>query len=286
MRVEVTDVVLRDGLQDEDVVVATTHKIAIAEALVAAGLTSFEVGSFVNPSRVPQMADTADVVAGTSHLNVNRLALALNAKGVHRAAASRIETVEIVASASRGHSRANAGIDVEQAIAGLGDALAAHPDTQFIAGISTAFVCPFDGVVPAERLVEVVGLVEQIGVARIGLADTLGIATPNQVATSVSAVMDAYPHLELGLHLHNAKGQALETVDAGLEIGIRHFDSAVGGYGGCPFAPDAHGNLATEELVAHLHHHGVDTGVDEQQLARVAELVTQSLARGTALTTG
>lgn len=280
MEVHITDVVLRDGLQDEDAIVSTEDKVAIARALRDAGLADFEVASFVNPARVPQMADAAEVVAGTAQLGVRRLALALNGKGVHRAAASGVEVVEVVTSASTGHSRANAGRDVHQAIDELAAAVAEHPDTSFVAGVSTAFVCPFDGPVPAEQLIGVVERVARIGVERVGLADTLGVADPDQVATSVAAVQDALPSVELGLHLHNAKGQALETVDAALELGIRHFDSAVGGYGGCPFAPGAHGNLATEALVNHLHARGAKTGIDPHALAGVAELVRQSLARG------
>jgi hydroxymethylglutaryl-CoA lyase len=283
MQVEITDVVLRDGLQDEEVVVSTEDKLAIAHALAEAGLATFEVTSFVNPARVPQMADASDVVAGTTGLGVRRLALALNAKGVHRAAASGVEVVEVVTSASAGHSRANAGRDVGQAIDELAEAVAAHPQTAFVAGVSTAFVCPFDGPVPAEQLVEVVRRISGIGVERVGLADTLGVATPEQVAGSVAAVQDALPDVRLGLHLHNAHGQALDTVDAALDLGIRQFDSAVGGYGGCPFAPGAHGNLATEELVRHLHSRGVQTGIDPLRLADVAQLVQQSLARGALL---
>jgi hydroxymethylglutaryl-CoA lyase len=283
MQVEITDVVLRDGLQDEDVIVSTRDKLAIAQALRDAGLTSFEITSFVNPARVPQMADAAEVIAGTAHLGARRLALALNGKGVHRAAATGVEVVQVVTSASTGHSRANAGRDVDQAIDELAEAIAAHPRTTFVAGVSTAFVCPFDGPVPTEQLVAVVSRVARIGVERVGLADTLGIATPEHVAASVAAVQQALPEITLGLHLHNAKGQALETVDAALELGIRHFDSAVGGYGGCPFAPGAHGNLATEALVSHVHARGVQTGISEHKLADVAQLVQHSLARGALL---
>ncbi|MET9969210.1 hydroxymethylglutaryl-CoA lyase [Streptomyces sp. NPDC006356] len=280
MRVQITDVVLRDGLQDEDIIVATADKLAIAHALRDAGLTSIEVASFVNPARVPQMADAAEVVAGTRRLGVRRLALALNGKGVRRAAASGVEVVEVVASASTGHSRANAGRDVRQAIDELAAAVAEHPGTSFLGGVSTAFVCPFDGPVPAEQLVAVVERIAGIGVERVGLADTLGIASPEQVAASVIAVREAFPGLELGLHLHNAHKQALDTVDAALDLGIRHFDSAVGGYGGCPFAPGAHGNLATEALVNHLHARGVETGIDPGKLADVTPMVQRSLARG------
>lgn len=283
MRVEVTDVVLRDGLQDEDVVVATKDKLAIASALARAGFTRFEVASFVNPARVPQMADAVDVVDGSRHLDVHRLALALNGKGIHRAAASGIEAVEVVVSASPGHSRANAGRDVDAAIDDVAEAMAVHPEVSFIAGVATAFVCPFDGEISAEQLTRVVERLAALNVERVGLADTLGTASPEQVSHSVATVHNAFPDLPLGLHLHNAHGQAFDTVDATLELGVRHYDSAVGGYGGCPFAPGAHGNLATDELVSHLHARGVDTGIDENRLAEVRPLVEQSLARGAAM---
>ncbi|MGH3358000.1 MAG: hydroxymethylglutaryl-CoA lyase [Nocardioidaceae bacterium] len=285
MRVDVTDVVLRDGLQDQDVVVSTADKVAIAGSLNHAGFTSYEVASFVNPKRVPQMADAAAVVAATAHPGVRRQALALNAAGVHRAADSGVEVVQVVTSASSGHSRANAGRDVDRAIAELHEAVSAHPGLDVLAGVSTAFVCPYDGEVTPARLVEIVGHVAAIGPRRIGLADTLGIATREQVVRSVTAVRTAYPDLELGLHLHNAHDQALGTVTATLELGIRHYDSAVGGYGGCPFAPGAAGNIASESLVAHLHELGHETGIDEDRLAATRDLVDSSLTRGAALPT-
>jgi hydroxymethylglutaryl-CoA lyase len=283
MRVNVTDVVLRDGLQDEDVFVSTDDKVAIAQALADAGVTSCEVASFVNPKRVPQMADAEEVVARTGGLGLRRSALALNARGVHRAADSGVEVVQVVTSASQGHSRANAGRDTEAALAELADAVAAHPGTTFIAGVSTAFVCPFDGDVAPERLVRVVSRMAGMGVTRVGLADTLGIAPPEQVVRSVRAVQEALPDVALSLHLHDARGQALDTVDATLELGIHHFDSAVAGLGGCPFAPGAHGNVATEDLVSHLHSRGIETGIDEDRLTGVVGLVKHALARGTLL---
>ena len=287
MHVTVTDVVLRDGLQDEKAVVATVDKIAIAERLVAAGVEQIEAASFVSPTRVPQMADALDVVAALPRHkpSVRFSALVLNAAGVHRAAETAIDEIQIVTSASQGHSKANAGRSPEQALAELAVAVAAHPDRRFIAGISTAFVCPFDGHISPDRLVEVATTMARMGVARVGLADTLGIATTDQVLESVAAVRAALPDAELSLHLHNAHSQALDTVLAAVDLGITHFDAALGGYGGCPFAPGAHGNLATEELVAALHAHGHTTGIDENVLADAVDLVHQSLGRARPLVT-
>ena len=169
---------------------------------------------------------------------------------------------------------------MSQAIDELARAIAEHPDTVFLGAVSTAFVCPFEGTIAAEKVVDIVDRFAAMGVERVGLADTLGIASSEHVAETVSAVQEALPRVTLGLHLHDGEGQALTTVDSALELGTRHFDSAVGGYGGCPFAPGAHGNLATEALVAHLHARGVDTGIDLPDLLKTAGLVRESLRRG------
>ncbi|MGD6741743.1 hydroxymethylglutaryl-CoA lyase [Streptomyces sp. BH106] len=279
-----TDVVLRDGLQDEPVFVPVRDRIAIAEALSAAGLRSIEAASVVNPARVPQMAGAEEMIAGLPKDDPVRYSvLALNARGVERAVAAGAREITVVASAGQGHSRANAGRSTQEALAGIGDAVARaaseYPDAVFTAGVATAFVCPFDGEVPASQLADVVRGFADMGITRVGLADTLGTATPEQVMRSLRAVRSAFPGIDFGLHLHNARGQALHTVDAALDAGVTRFDSAAGGYGGCPFAPGAHGNLATEELVAHLHSRGVHTGIDEAALADAVGLVRACLAR-------
>ncbi|MFD4255741.1 hydroxymethylglutaryl-CoA lyase [Amycolatopsis thermoflava] len=283
MSVTITDVVLRDGLQDEPAVVPVADRVAIAEALVAAGLRHLEAGSFVNPAKVPQMAGAEDLVAALPHQDsVHYTFLALNARGVRRAVAAGARDVLVVASASSGHSRANAGRDSDAALDDLARAVAEHPGTAFRAGISTAFVCPFDGAVTPDRLVAVSRRFTAMGIRRIGLADTLGTATPDQVMTSLAHVRDALPDVELSLHLHNAHGQALSTVDAAIEAGVTRFDSAAGGYGGCPFAPGAHGNIATEDLVAHLHARGIPTGIDEDVLSTAVATVRDALRRAPA----
>lgn len=283
--VVITDVVLRDGLQDEDVFVSTEDKVAIAGALTAAGLTSIEATSFVDPRRIPQMADAAALLGALpTDPAVQISVLALNARGVERAIAAGATTIEIAVSASPSHSRANAGREPLVALEEFAAVVAQHPDTTFIGAVSTAFVCPFEGAVDAAQLASVAQAFADMGVARVVLADTLGIATTEHVLTSVAAVRHSLPHTVLGLHLHNAHGQALDTAHAAATgAGIEHFDSAVGGYGGCPYAPGAHGNIATEELVAYFHARGIETGIDDAALRTAVETVRSALARGTSL---
>jgi hydroxymethylglutaryl-CoA lyase len=285
MRVTITDVVLRDGLQDEPVLVPVADRIAVAEALAVAGLRRIEAGSFVNPRRVPQMAGAEELVTRLPRRDTVRYTfLALNARGVHRAVAAGAEEVLVVASAGAGHSRANAGRDIEEALDDLAEAVAAHPSTRFLAGVSTAFVCPFDGEIDPARVRTVARRFDGMGISRIGLADTLGTATTGRVLRTLDHVRDDLPDVEFSLHLHNAHGQALSTVDAAVDHGIVHFDSAAGGYGGCPFAPGAHGNIATEALVAHLHARGIPTGIDEDALSTAIATLEAVLARATPLT--
>jgi len=283
-RIEITDVVLRDGFQDEPVVVAVADRLRVADALVTAGLRRIEAASFVNPARVPQMAGAEDLFAALPRPpDVRWSALALNRKGVQRAVAAGATDIGLVVSASEGHSRANAGRSRHDALDDLAGVVDDHPHVRFAGGVATAFVCPFDGEIPPDRLAEVARAYAGIGITRIGLADTLGTAAPEQVARSLDAVRTAVPDAELALHLHDALGQALRTVDLALDLGITRFDAAAGGYGGCPFAPGAHGNIATETLVAHLHDRGVDTGIDAGLLAEAVVVVKDALRHGRAI---
>lgn len=285
MDVQLTDVFLRDGLQDEDVIVSTADKLAMAHALVAAGLPRLEVASFVNPQKVPQMGDAAEVLAGLPRSEqVTYTSLALNGRGIARAVAAGATDVQVVASASQAHSSANAGQSIEDALESLATEVARCPQVHFFAGISTAFTCPFEGEIDPAHLLRVVRAFKNMGITDIGLADTLGTSPTDQIVNAVAYVRDAEPDLTYSLHLHNAHGQALDTVSATVEqLEITRFDSALGGYGGCPFAPGAHGNLATEELVAHLHATGHDTGIDEHRLAEALRLARDVVAYSPAL---
>ncbi len=274
---ELTDVVLRDGLQDEPGVVSTSDKVEVARALLAAGLRVLEVASFVSPSKVPQLADAEDVLAALPRpADVRWCGIALNARGVRRAARTRLDELRIVVSAGAGHSRANAGRETGDALAEFADALSSFPG-HVVGAVSTAFHCPYDGPVPLARLLSVVRGFREMGVREISLADTLGTASTDQVLRSVHAVREEFPDAVLSLHLHDAHGQALSTVDAAIAAGVSRFDSALGGLGGCPFAPGASGNLATEALVEHLHRRGVETGVSEAALSAARERLATAL---------
>ncbi|AUI51627.1 hydroxymethylglutaryl-CoA lyase [Arthrobacter crystallopoietes] len=284
MKVRITDVFLRDGLQDEEVIVSTADKLAVAEALVAAGVDRIEAGSFVNPKKVPQMADAAAVFTWLPAApGVDYTVLALNGKGVARAAEAGVKNVQVVTSASQAHSSANAGQGIESALASLGEEVARHPEMNFFAGISTAFTCPFEGDIDPAHLLRVVRAFKAMGITTVGLADTLGTTPTDRLMASLGYVREHEPELEYYLHLHNAHGQALATVSAAVDAGITNFDSALGGYGGCPFAPGAHGNIDTQELVRHLHASGYETGIDEQLLAEAVRLAREVVAKSPAL---
>lgn len=283
MKVDITDVFLRDGLQDEPVIVSTAHKLEIAQALIAAGIKRIEAASFVNPKRVPQMADAAEVISSLPVVDgVTYTSLALNGKGIERAVAAGATDIQVVTSASQAHSNANAGQAIEDALAGIGAAVARYPDTRFFAGISTAFTCPFEGSIDPEYLLRVVRAFSDMGIKDVGLADTLGTTPTEKVLASLNHVRDAEPNLTYYLHLHNAHHQALATAGAAVSSGVVRFDAALGGYGGCPFAPGAHGNIATEELIRYLHDAGHETGIDENRLADAVRLARDVVAHSPA----
>lgn len=282
--IQVTDVFLRDGIQDEPVTLTPAQRVEIGEAIVAAGVRRMEVASFVSPKRVPQMAGAEEVLGSLRDSTTAELTvLALNGKGVERAVAAGARHVQIVTSASQAHSSANAGQGIAQALAGLGEQVAAHPGVDFFAGISTAFTCPFEGRIDPDHLLWMVRSFKDMGVTDIGLADTLGTTPTDELIASLDHVLAAEPDLTYYLHLHNAHGQALATVDAAIERGIVRFDAALGGYGGCPFAPGAAGNLSTSELVRHLHAAGHRTGIDVSALDEATRLARGLLAVAPAL---
>lgn len=280
--VTITDVVLRDGLQDESRVTSVQSRQLIAQALVDAGVRDIEAASFVNPARVPQMVGAEELAAGILAIpNITWRALALNAKGVERAVAAGFTDISLVVSASTAHSQANSGRSPSDAIRDLTHVVSENPEVTFSGGVATAFVCPFEGEIPAEAVLAVADAYVSIGVDRIGLADTIGTAAPAAVQTTLKTLHRAYPDLALSLHLHNAHGRAFETVDLALDAGVTEFDAATGGYGGCPFAPGSHGNLATEDLVTHIHAQGKQTGIDLAALHEVRRLIAKALEDGT-----
>jgi hydroxymethylglutaryl-CoA lyase len=279
-QVLITEVVLRDGLQDEKITVPTDEKVRLALGLVAAGLTSLEVGSFVHPAKVPQMADTDAVLARLLPDTPAVLhTLVFNERGALRAIAAGARDVRFVVSASEGHSVANAGVGTDAALERLAScaALLADAGVSIEACVATAFVCPFDGDTSPARVVGVVDRLIGMGARVVHLADTIGAANPAQVAETVTAVRDWHADLPLGLHLHNTYGMALASALAAIRLGVRRFDASLGGIGGCPFAPGAAGNVATDDLVHLLHREGIATGIDGAKLASLRDEIGLAL---------
>ncbi|HET6733384.1 hydroxymethylglutaryl-CoA lyase [Mycobacterium sp.] len=274
----ITEVSLRDGLQIEPVIVPTADKVALARQLVAAGFSQLEVGAFVNPVKVPTMADSDDVMRQLGDCGAALHALVFNLKGAQRAVASGNQHVRFVVSASDGHSRANAGVPTEAALTRVEEAAEwlGERGVRTEATIATAFVCPFDGDTPISRVIYTADRLQRTGIEVLHLADTIGAATPGDIRRTVSAVRAAFPDLPLGLHLHNTYGMASASVWEGLALGIRRFDAALGGLGGCPFAPGASGNIGADDLVHFLHREGINTGIDPDALA-AARLTLQDM---------
>lgn len=275
------DVTLRDGLQDEQVV-ATDDKMAIFEALVASGVRDLELTSFVRPDRVPAMADAAELAgatAGTADA-VQRWALVLNQRGAERARQAGMDRLQFVVSVSDTHGRNNAGRTLRAGLDELSTIVAtAGAGVAVEATLATAFGCPYEGPVPAGRVVEAAGRARAIGASAISLADTIGTAVPREVTALVRAVRAAIGGGPVGVHLHDTRGLGLANAFAAIDAGAVRVDGTVGGLGGCPFAPGASGNLALEDLVHALEESGISTGIDLDALIRVAELACRLVGR-------
>jgi hydroxymethylglutaryl-CoA lyase len=275
----VRDVTLRDGLQDERPV-PTDRKLAVFDALVAAGVTDLELTSFVRPDRVPAMADAEALCAATADRGVTRWGLVLNPQGAQRALAAGLGHLQYVVSVSDAHSRHNAGRSTDEAMAGLAEVveLAGGGGAAVEVTLATAFGCPFAGPVAPEDVVARAREAAGAGVASIGLADTIGVAVPTEVAHLVAAVGDAVA-VPVGVHLHDTRGLGVANALAAIDAGVDRVDGSTGGLGGCPFAPGASGNLALEDLVHALDAMGVDTGVSVAGLVEVAAVACEAVGR-------
>jgi hydroxymethylglutaryl-CoA lyase len=269
-------VVLRDGLQDEPICVPAEDRIRMARLLLGAGFRSLEVGSFVSSRRVPQMAGTDVVVrALRTETDAALHTLVFTEYGAQQAVQAGTRSVRFVVSASDGHSRANAGASTEEALDRLAPAAAVLTEAGVTieACIATAFVCPFDGDTPPERVARTARRLVDLGAEVVHLADTIGAAYPSAITRAVGAVRDVIPEIPLGLHLHNTYGMASANAWTALGLGITRFDAALGGLGGCPFAPGASGNIATDDLVHFFHREGVRTGIDTDKLAAARDVL-------------
>lgn len=283
--IRISEVGLRDGLQSIDRVMPTEAKKAWILAEVAAGVTEMEVGSFVPPSLLPQMADTAEIVAFARTVpGLEVVALVPNLKGAESAIKAGVDKMSIPFSMSETHSLKNVRKDhaaMLDQIAAIAALVAAQPEGRrphFEVGLSTAFGCTMEGPVAEDQVVRLAEQTIAAGVAEVCLSDTTGYANPAQVRRLVRAVKAAVGTDRLNtLHLHNTRGLGLANVLAGLEEGITTFDSSMGGIGGCPFAPGASGNIVTEDLVFMLEAMGLHTGIDIARLAEVRRIIADAL---------
>jgi hydroxymethylglutaryl-CoA lyase len=275
----------RDGLQNEKVVVETRAKIAFIEELVAAGCQRVEITAFVNPRWIPPLADHAEVVRGVrargQPAGVTYAALVPNIKGYEGAHSAGVDEVAIFLAASESHNQKNINCGTAEALARYEEVAArARADQTPLRGyVSCAMGCPYEGDVPVAVVVDVAEKLLALGAYEISIGDTIGVGNPRQTVALVRALKASVPIDRIALHLHDTRGTALANIAASLEEGVRSFDSSAGGLGGCPYAPGAAGNVATEDLVYMLEGMGVRTGIDLDKLANVSMKIERVLGR-------
>ncbi len=272
-KVDIYEVGARDGLQIEKTRLSVDQKAALVESMVAAGAKSVEVGSFVHPAAVPQMADTDEVAKKLRRIpGVEYCALVMNIKGMERALAVDIRNLRFTVSATDSHSKNNQNRTPAEVIDALDGPIAFARDhgMSFTMGMPVAFGCPFEGRTSYSRVESIADQLVAKGVTAISLADTIGVADPLQVYTYMSSLLRKYPRIHWAVHLHNTRGLALANILAAMQAGIVSFSSCFAGIGGCPFAPGASGNVATEDVLFMLHSMGIETGYDLDKVIAVA----------------
>lgn len=283
-KITICEVGPRDGLQNEKIILSVEDKLQLIESAVASGITNIEIGSFVHPKAVPQMADTDEVAKRLSQYSqVEYRALISNARGVERAIAAGVKKVKLTVSSSESHNLKNWNKSTQDVIKGFADCLdlANKNGVEVSGAISTAFGCPFEGAIPMRQVIDIIYAFEQIGINELSLSDTTGMAYPTQVYEMSITVQKLFPKIEWWLHLHNTRGLALANIMAGMQAGITRYDASFAGLGGCPFAPGASGNVATEDVVHMCDLLGVDTGIDLDKLIEVGKLVRQMVGHDT-----
>ena len=272
---EIFEVGPRDGLQNEKREIPVSEKIALVDTLTRAGFSRIEVASFVSPKWVPQMAGSAEVLGGVSRAEgVRYAALTPNLRGYEDAMAAKADEIAVFASASEGFSQKNINASIDEAFARFAPVLeeARHVDIPVRGYVSCVIKCPYDGVVAPSKVAEVADRLFSMGCYEVSLGDTIGAGTPDTIARMLLAVREVVPAGRLAGHYHDTNGRAIDNIDASLSMGGREFDAAVGGLGGCPFAPGAAGNVATEKVNAHLTALGYRTGLDQDLIEEAAAM--------------
>ena len=279
-RVSIVEVGPRDGLQNEKAIVATADKIAFVDRLTAAGHSTIEVSAFVSPKRVPQMADASEVFAGIARKpGVRYTALVPNQAGLERALAAGVSEIAVFAAASETFSERNLNQSIDQSLKTYAAvcAEAGAAGIRVRGYLSTCFGCPFEGAIAPSQVARVTARLFELGVFEVSISDTIGVAHPGQVPRVLDAVTKEIPLGQTVLHFHDTRGTALANVLAGLDYGVATFDSSAGGLGGCPFAPGAAGNLATEDLLYMLDGLGIETGLSLDRVVQSSRFIETRL---------
>ena len=283
-RVKLVDVGPRDGLQNEKQPVPAAIKIELVHRLQNAGLKEIEVTSFVSPKWVPQMADNAQVMAGIERREgVRYSVLTPNMKGFEAALASRPDEIVVFGAVTETFSQKNINCSIAESMERFAPVVQAARDAGiYVRGaLSCALGCPYEGDVAPDKVSYLAGLMKQIGVQHVGVADTIGVGTPRKVEAAIEATLKHFALKDVSGHFHDTYGQALANTLAALQLGVWQFDTSVAGLGGCPYAKGATGNVATEDVVYMLHGMGIETGIDLDQLIDVGVFISQALGRKT-----
>jgi hydroxymethylglutaryl-CoA lyase len=278
--VKVKEVGPRDGLQAEDVILPTEDKLRFIDCLADAGLREIETSSFVHPKAIPPLADAAEVFADLERRpGVVYSAIVPNEKGAERAVEAGADEIQVFLAATEGYNQSNVKMSVEESLeqAARIAEIVLEANIPFVAVLSVAFGCPYEGPVSPERVLDLCGRLIELGAGEITFGDTTGMAYPTQVRELCESYQDRYPEVPLRLHFHNTRGMGLANVLAALEVGVVRFDASVGGLGGSPYAAGATGNISTEDLVHMLHEMGIETGVDLEALIGCAQFLEELL---------
>ena len=278
-KVRIREVAPRDGFQSLNVVLPTEKKLQIIEAVAHAGVKEIETTSFVNPKAIPQLRDAGDLMTKVHRHSIIHSALVPNLRGAKDAIAANIDHLVVVISATEAHNQENVRRSINESIADL-DAiftLTQENDTTVIGSVSVSFGCPYQGDVPEKDAFKVVDAYTSRGATSIILADTTGMATPTRVEQMVMQFQDRFPGINLILHFHNNRGTAMANLLAAIRVGVTTFDTALGGIGGCPYVPQAAGNLPTEDVVFMLEDMGIKTGINLESMIKAAQLLEKIL---------
>ncbi len=278
-KVRIVDITARDGLQNIKEWIPTEDKISILNGLATAGVTKVEATSFVSPKAIPQMADAAQIIThcrqNLSH--VEAVALVPNFRGAENAVKTDTQEISYVISASIDHNKANINRTHEESLQDLAAITKAFPDLKVNLSLSAVFGCPFSGEVPVEKTLWIIQEALNLGASSVTLCDTIGVANPYQVQSILKSVRQKFATLPIAMHMHDTHGMGLANIFAALQMGIDQFETAAGGLGGCPFAPGAAGNTATEDTVNMLERMGIDTGINLEALLDVTAMIREKI---------